>query len=268
MLSNILLKTIRDKRRSLLFWGIGLAALAIIITTIVLPTVTAAVEQLKSYFEIIPEQLTAALGGDLTDIATPEGFLKAELFFLLTPLFFLVFAIGFGASAIAGEEEQGTLDLLLANPLSRRRVVLEKFGALSIVVLLLAGIYWAGLTLGITIVNANVNLLNLAAACFSAALLGITFGTLSLAIGCAIGKRNLAVAGAGGLAVVTYFLNALAPVIDSLEPFHGLSPFYYYIGGDPLLNGLNAGHAGVLVGMTAVFIIAALMRFERRDISV
>jgi len=87
LLSNILLKTIRDKRRSILFWGIGLMALAIIITTMILPTVTAAVEELKSYFKIIPEELTAALGGDLTDISTPEGFLKAELFFLLTPFF-------------------------------------------------------------------------------------------------------------------------------------------------------------------------------------
>ena len=268
MLNNILLKTLRDKRRPMLFWGIGLVVLAIIITTILLPTITTAAEALKSYFEIIPQELMAAFGGDLSDIATPEGFLKAELFFLVTPLFFLVFAIGFGAGAIAGEEEQGTLDLLLANPLSRRRVVLEKFGALSTGLILLAFIYWVGLAVGITIINADVNLLNLAAACFSAALLGITFGTLSLAIGCAMGKRNLAMAGAGGLAVVTYILNAMAPVIDSLESFRGLSPFYYYIGGDPLYNGLNVGHAGVLIGLTAVFIVAALMLFERRNLSV
>ncbi len=47
-----------------------------------------------------------------------------------------------------------------------------------------------------------------------------------------------------------------------------MSPFYYYIGGDPLLNGLNVGHAGVLIGLTAIFIVAALILFERRDLSV
>jgi len=147
-------------------------------------------------------------------------------------------------------------------------VVLEKFGALSIGIILLAVIYWAGLAVGTTIVNADVNLLNLAAACFSAGLLGITFGALSLAIGCAMGRRNLVMAGAGGLAVVTYFLNALALLIDSLERFRDLSPFYYYIGGEPLLNGLNVGHASVLIGLTAVFVVVALMLFERRDLSV
>jgi len=187
---------------------------------------------------------------------------------MMAPILFLVFAVGFGAGTVAGEEEQGTLDLLLANPLSRRRVVLEKFGALSIGIILLAVIYWAGLAVGVAIVGEDMNLLNIAAACFSLALLGMTFGTLSLAIGCATGKRNLAMAGTGGLAVVTYFLNALAPVIDFLEPFRGVSPFYYYIGGDPLNNGLNAGHAGVLIGLIAVFLGAALLLFERRDLAV
>ncbi len=267
MLSNILLKTLRDKRRSMLFWGIGLVTLAITIMMF-LPTITAESEAIESYLDILPEGLMAAFGGDIANIATPEGFLNAELFFMMTPILFLVFAIGFGAGAIAGEEEQDTLDLLLANPLSRRRVVLEKFGALSIGVILLAIIFWVGLAVGMAIIDEYVNLLNVAAACFSAALLGMTFGTLSLAIGCATGKRNLAMAGTGGLAVVTYFLNALAPVIDFLEPFRGVSPFYYYIGGDPLYNGLNAGHAGVLIGLTAVFLVAALLFFERRDLAV
>ncbi len=267
MLSSILLKTLRDKRRSILFWGIGLMALAILITML-LPTIATSSELIESYLEILPEGLMAIFGGDIANISTPEGFLNAELFFMMTPILFLVFAMGFGAGAIAGEEEQGTLDLLLANPLSRRRVVLEKFGAMSIGIMLLAIIFWVGLAVGIAIVGEDVNLLNLAAACLSAALLGMTFGTLSLAIGCATGKRTLAMAGAAGLAVVTYFLNALAPVIDFLEPFRGVSPFYYYIGGDPLYNGLNLGHAGVLIGLTAVFLVAALLLFERRDLAV
>ena len=267
MLSSILLKTLRDKRRSMLFWGIGLVAMAILIVMF-LPIISAESELIESYLDILPEGLMAAFTGNIAEFATPEGFLNGELFFMMAPILFLVFAIGSGAGAIAGEEEQGTLDLLLANPLSRRRVVLEKFGALSIGIILLAIIYWVGLAVGIAVVDVEINLLNVAAACLSVALLGMTFGTLSLAIGCATGKRNLAMAGAGGLAVVTYFLNALSPVIDFLEPFRGLSPFYYYIGGDPLNNGLNAGHAGVLIGLITVFLVVALLIFERRDLSV
>lgn len=268
MLNNITLKTLRDKRLSILFWGTGLMALALIITTFLLPTITAAAEELESYFKLMPEELLSIFGGDLAEISTPAGFLKAEIFFLVTPLFFLFFAIGFGAGAIAGEEEQGTLELLLANPMTRCRVALEKFGALCAGMILLAALYWVGLAVGIAIVNVDVSLLNLAAACFSAALLGITFGTLSLAVGCTTGKRSIAMAVAGALAVITYILNAMATTVDSLGPFRGLTPFHYYIGGDPLLNGLNIGHAGVLIGLTIAFLVVGLMVFQRRDLSV
>ena len=86
----------------------------------------------------------------------------------------------------------------------------------------MAIIFWAGLAAGVTIINEDVNLLNLAAACFSAALLGITCGAISLTIGCAAGKRNMATAVASGLPAITYLLNALASVIDMLQPFRSL----------------------------------------------
>ena len=40
----------------------------------------------------------------------------------MVPLLLLIAAIGAGAGAIAGEEERGTLDLLLSLPVSRRRL--------------------------------------------------------------------------------------------------------------------------------------------------
>jgi len=73
---------------------------------------------------------------------------------------------------------------------------------------------------------------------------------------------------AGALAVAAYFLNSLAPIVDVLEPYRKLSPFYYYIAADPLKNGLNLGHAAVLVGSTAVFFVASLLAFQRRDLAV
>ena len=65
-----------------------------------------------------------------------------------------------------------------------------------------------------------------------------------------------------------YFLNAVAPVVEVLEPFRKLSPFYYYISAEPLRNGLDPAHAAVLIGLTVVLLVVALVAFERRDIAV
>lgn len=266
MLRNVLLKTLRDQRRALLWWGSGLVALAVMMI-LFYPSVSDN-PAIGEYIEAFPEDLMALFAGEIADFTSPEGYLNGELFFLMAPLLLLIFAIGFGSNAIAGEEERGTLELLLSNPLTRWRVVVEKFGAMVIATLMLMLVFWVGLAVGSMAIGMEISLFKLAEACFSAALLGLTFGALALAVGCARGKRGLSIGVASALGVVAYFLNAVAPVVEVLKPARKLSPFYYYIGADPLTNGLNLGHAAVSVGLTVVLLAVALIAFERRDLAV
>lgn len=266
MLRNIFLKTLRDRRRSLLFWGGGFVILGAVLIAFY-PVIREATF-ISDYLESFPKEFLALFAGEVTDYASPEGFLNGELFFLMYPLLMLVFAVGFGSDAVAGEEERSTLDLLLSNPLKRWRVVLEKFAAMVICVLLLTVVFWATLAIGGAIIDMGLNLVHLAAVCFSGMLLGLTFGTIALAVGCARGKRGIAMGAGGALAVYAYMLNALAPLLDWLEPFQVASPFYFYIDANPLSNGLNPLHAGVLIGLTIIFLVIAVVTFERRDLAV
>ena len=70
----------------------------------------------RGIWRSLPETLRNLFGGDFT---TPAGYLRSETFSALGPILFLVFAIGAGARAIAGEEEGRTLDLLLSTPIRR-----------------------------------------------------------------------------------------------------------------------------------------------------
>src|ERR687886_1437932 len=84
-------------------------------------------EALQDY----PRALKQFFGGSASyNFSTPAGYLNAQLFSLMVPLLLGIFAIGFGASTLAGEEEQGLLDLVLVHPVTRRRVVLEKGASL------------------------------------------------------------------------------------------------------------------------------------------
>src|SRR6266511_1070057 len=78
-----------------------------------------------------PEALKAFVGGEL-DLASGPGYLDGELFSLMIPLLLLLYTIAAGARAIAGEEEAGTLDLLLSHPISRTRLTLEEAGAMAL----------------------------------------------------------------------------------------------------------------------------------------
>ena len=80
------------------------------------PSITEGAAQLQSYMDNLPEAIRNLIGVDYT---SPAGYLRAELFALLGPILFLVYAVGAGARAVAGEEETRSLDLLLSTPLTR-----------------------------------------------------------------------------------------------------------------------------------------------------
>ena len=266
MLSNVLLKTLRDVRRSLLWWSLGLVGLVAMMVS-VFPTVRDNPD-LNKLVKQYPEALKAFISfGGQVDYTSGAGYLGSELFSFMIPLLFLVAAIGAGARAIAGEEEKGTIDLLLANPVSRRRILLEKLGALVAEVVALGAVLWLTLWIGSRAATMKVSGAHLGAGAASAALLAIAFGTIALLVGAATGKRGLAAGLAAALAVAAYVVNSLAPLVSALEPLQKLSPIYHYTVGDPLRKGLDVTHAGVLLGIAVVAAGLAVAAFDRRDIS-
>jgi beta-exotoxin I transport system permease protein len=214
-----------------------------------------------------PQALKSFLSfGGGVDYASGAGYLGSELFSFMIPLLFLVAAIGAGARAIASEEEKGTLDLLLSNPVSRRRVVLEKLGALVLELLALGIVLWLALVIGSHAAAMKVSAAHLGAAAAAAVLLGVAYGTIALLIGAASGKRGLAAGLTAALAVAAYVVNSLAPLVSDLEPLQKLSPVYHYAVSDPLRNGLEPQHVVVLVGIATVAAALAVAAFDRRHI--
>lgn len=267
MFRNVFMKNLHDQRRSLIWWGIGVGAYAFVIT-LLYPTIRDAGTLADEWAEAMPKELASLFFQEGVSMGSPEGFFNAELFSFMAPLFFLIFAISFASGTIAGEEGRGNLDILLTNPITRRKVVLEKFAAMILGNLLLASVFLGVLFLGVVFVEVNLDFMKLAAAVVSTTLLGLVFGGLALTLGCASGSRGLSIGVSGGLAAATYLLYALGPNVDFLESWYKISPFYASLGNFPLLNGLELTHMGVLLAWTISAIPIAIYTFERRDLSV
>jgi ABC-2 type transport system permease protein len=266
MLRTVLLKTIRDQRRALLWWSVGLLATALMYAA-VYPSIRENAEALNRYMESFPEVFRQAFLGESGDFASPAGYLNTELFGFFGPLLLLLYAIGAGARAIAGEEERQTLDVLLATPTPRSRVIADKFVAMILGLLTLSVVLWASVVVLGPPFDLTPDPVNLAAATFSCFLLALAFGTIALALGALTGRRALAIGATAGLAAATYLFHVLAPSVDAIAWLEYLSPFYYYRDAEPLLNGLNVVHALVLLSITAVAFVLARSAFQRRDLA-
>jgi ABC-2 type transport system permease protein len=98
------------------------------------------------------------------------------------------------------------------------------------------------------------------------ALLGLVFGALALAIGAATGSTGLSRGVPAVVAVVAYMVHGLGPMVTWLEPVRELSPFYQYIGHDPLRSGVSVPSVTVAVATVVVLTAVAVWGFSRRDI--
>ena len=80
--------------------------------------------------EHLPASMRALIGTQASiPLSSAAGYLQARLFSTTLPILLLVYAIGLGAAAIGGAEEDGTLQLVVTAPITRKRVAYERFAA-------------------------------------------------------------------------------------------------------------------------------------------
>lgn len=264
LLRNVFTKTVRDLRWPTFWVALGMGAMTGYFC-LLFPTYSKIID-LNSILEKMGPA-AKLMGASLGDASTLVGFLHIELFSMILPALMVAFAAGMASGFTAGEESRGTIDVLLSFPVSRTRLVLEKSLAVvlgcivaAIVVLVFAV---AGAALSASALPAD----RLAAALAMVVLLGLAFGAIALAISAATGNRAASIGITVALMVAMYLVDALAVIIDGLGVIRPLSLFRYYMGNDPLRNGISLSDAGVLVGVTVVFLAMSVVLFERRDLA-
>jgi ABC-2 type transport system permease protein len=257
--SRIWVKT-ASEHQGLLF--VVAAAMFLVMGVLMGPIYTSIDTVLLDLGESLPDSMLAFFGGG--DLTTPEGYYQIETLGLVAPIAVMVVTILLGAKAVAGEEADRTMGLLLANPVSRSRVLAEK----TVPMVLFGGAVGlatcAGIAAGNAISGLGMSYLNILATSVLLTLIGLLFGALALLVSAATGSVRTGAVVAAGLAVVAHVVNALAELSDA--GWGALSPFHYYLGSDPMINGMNWTDAGILTAITLVLLALAFPAFNRRDL--
>ncbi|MEV0287067.1 ABC transporter permease subunit [Kribbella sp. NPDC050820] len=262
MFRTVFLKSLRDARRGLLGWSIAIGLL-VLLECALWPSVRD-MPNLTELYRSFPEELRAFF--DLEAMNTGTGFLNAELFTLLLPGLFLVYGIGHGARAIAGEEEQGTLELLLVTPVSGARIVVDKALALAASLAVLGSALLAATILGSLIFGLGISVSAAASGALALTLLGTEYGVLALAAGALTGRRAVAIAVAAAAATAAYVIYAAGLMVPRFESWQPYSPIHQAFEGGPLGAGFQTGYLWLVAG-SAVLVAIALPALDGRDIS-
>lgn len=266
MLRNVWTKTLYDQRRALAAW-----ATALVLLVAMYAGFYPSFHGSNSYNDLInqmPKALrdlfTAGAGGDLS---SGPGYIYMELLSFMAPTLLLVYVIGAGTQAIAGEEERRTLDLLLATSLTRQKLLLQKAFAIATGTVVLAAAmglaivaFGAAADMGLATVNVVASMLHLT-------LLAMVFAALTLFMGAATGRVVPTRAVPAAVAVVAYLVNGFGASVSWLSPLRKFSPFFQYVGHDPIRHGVSWLAIAVALATVGVLLLGALRVFVRRDIS-
>ena len=259
---NIYLKSLRDYRIAILGWGVGIGLLIFVVLSsfpslVETPAARASLVSLGPSFAWIAEPLK---------IDTPGGYATFKYGF--TVLVMALWPLLASSRMLRGEEERGSMDVLLSMPRGRGRVALEKLAAIWTALVLM------GLLIGLLTyaggmrVNAGFSLGDVLLSGLNLALICGVFGALALLISQFTQERGTAAGVTGGLLLFFIVLDMVHRVIPNTDWISHFSPIYYYNLNKPLVPGfgINVGALLVLLVLSIILSGAAVWLFVRRDI--
>ncbi|MFG2918898.1 ABC transporter permease subunit [Kitasatospora sp. NPDC048298] len=209
--------------------------------------------------------------GDIS-IASYPGLLGAGLTHPFWIALQLTVIGSLGAAAVAADVESGTIELLMTRPVSRRRLLAERAGALIAATVLLNAAATLTLAIGVA-ASPKLRAAVPESAVFTAGLLGCALAFCLtgpvLAVSAMSRRRAHVIGAAVAFGAVGFALNFVALAWSPARSLRYLSPFHYYAPGDVLGHGGVPWAAfGVLLGVGLLGLAAAFVLLERRDLAV
>lgn len=259
---NLFRYELLSRRMAIIGWGIGLAAFG------------------SMYVAIYPEfasEMAGLAGASIyramgMDVASFAGFIASTVVQFM-PVVLGVYVIIAGTGTMAGEEDDGTLELIAATPLSRWQIVATKAAALAIVLFLILAIVGVGNGLTLNYVSQTIEVDVTPTQLFFAVLgtwpVMVAFLTIAMFLGTVTPSRRVASGLMTLVYIGSYLINSMANIVESLEWLKTLSVFGYMNATAKVFEeGVSAGDTLVLFVVAVVSLGLAVWFFQRRNLTV
>jgi len=252
-----------QRRWSTALWTLSVVAF-ILLNLVFYPTFKDQAAELEKSLANIPEAAVQFLGGK--DFFSPVGYLNSQVFFIMLPLLLSILAISLGSKLLANEEQNHTIESLLARPISRSRLIIGKM-VIGLAIMTITTLAILISTVLITkMVSIDVPIQNIAVTTLGCFLLALSFGAIAFLLS-ALGKaRALSLGLTSTIAIGGYIITSLATTVTWLDIPSKFFPFEYYKSELMLRGTYNWTDMLVLLTITVVCGVLAWFSFRKRDI--
>jgi len=264
---KIAIHSLKTSWKGLLLLNLVFIGLAVMVISIY-PTIKESTG-LQEYIHSLPEAFISVFGRSGLDITMLEGYLNMELYQWGWVLLLGVYFAFVSSSLISKEIEDKTIDMLLSNPVSRGRILLEKFLGLVPSIILINIITPLAILGCATYINETIDTTYLFYThfasipyLFAACALGLLF---SVIFDEARRANTLAI----GTVFAMYIIEALSLLSEKYSAIGKISLSHYYDPGKTLIeHDVDITGIAILFFITVVLLAAAVIYFQKRDIAI
>ncbi|MEI7578903.1 MAG: ABC transporter permease subunit [bacterium] len=233
------------------------------------PSVKEQADQFSKLLESYPKSMLEIFGiENQLSFTVLENFVTIELFSFLWPILVVVLGTSLGMKLFAGEIDKGTMEILLALPLSRARIFLGKYCAGIVILVIYTGTSIYGIPFIAWLFKIDFMLANYAYLFASSLLFALAIYSLAIMFSTMFSESSKGIMLTVGIVLMMYVLNVLSTLKASLENLQYLSFFHYYNASAALSSKELPWETILVFGL--VIIIAGVLAgviFQRRDIA-
>ena len=253
----------------------GTLALAILLSlmavlyALLFPSIKSSGPSIETYWNNLPPAMKAAFGasGGGFSLTTMSGFLAIELYQFFWLLLLGIYVAYIAGSLIAGDVERDRMDILLATPVSRSKVLVEKFLSILPILVVLNVLVGVVVYVSAAAVGESVSLADLAVVHLLSIPYLLACGAIGLLLSVLFDRADIAQRGSLGAVFVLFLLNTVGESAD-MGWLGVLSPMHYYNPTSILVSGsYDWAGGGILLVGTAVLVLVCRAIFQRRDIA-
>jgi len=243
----------RDRTRSTIGWTIGLVII-VVVTAAFYPSLA---ESTGDSLENSSGAMGAMLGlsGGI-DPSTPLGYLWIGLYANIVPWVLMALGIALGTAAIAGDEDTGVLEYLLARPVPRTSIAISRFAAAVSILFIVSALSALSLVAsiplfqlgdavtrpaadGTTVSVAGATAGDVAAGTFASFAIALGVTGLAFLIGGITGRKSMTLSISSAITIGSYVLYTVSESTGALDAITWVSAWRWYIDDAMLINGLS-----------------------------
>ncbi len=256
--------TLRRQRGSIIGWGVSLFLYSLMMVSFY-SSIDNIFGDITMLLESYPKEMLAFFP-NIAQIGSPAGYMDTY-FFSLMHLIIGIYAISTFAGMLSKQEEDGILDLLLAQPVSRGGVFWGRVLGITASIIMILLLSWLGWVIPAKNAGLELSWLEFLAPYLPLLCILLLFGALALLFSMLLPASRLAGGLTGALLVGNFLMVGLSNLNSDLKSIFELTPFYFYQGGDAV-NGINWGWNLGLLAVALLIMALAWVIFRRRDIRV